>query len=158
MKSASFLEKTSLVLRNVSLGNPCTHLGPRLVIIIMDSGRRDEFRSQLYLLWSFATTFVWVLEVFLSVWYQGRHSSWREAAELVLAAYLTYESAVTMWRHWCYPDKEVEGEVIDVSLTVAGYLYASEETCFLTWRQWRRVFPCRAEGEGVADKFDLASE
>ncbi|CAE7207834.1 unnamed protein product [Symbiodinium pilosum] len=129
-----------------------------LVIIIMDSGRRDEFRSQLYLLWSFATTFVWVLEVFLSVWYQGRHSSWREAAELVLAAYLTYESAVTMWRHWCYPDKEVEGEVIDVSLTVAGYLYASEETCFLTWRQWRRVFPCRAEGEGVADKFDLASE
>ena len=94
----------------------------------------------MYLFWSFATTCVWVLEVGLSVLYVGKQSSWREAAELIVAAYLTYESAMVMWKHWCRPDKQVEGEVVDVGLNVAAYLYASEETCFLAWQRWRWFF------------------
>ena len=101
----------------------------------------------MYLFWSFTTTFVWVVEVGLSVWHVGKESSCREAVELVVAAYMTYVTAVVMWKHWCRPDKQVEGEVLDVGLTVAAYLYASEETCLLTWKQWRSVFR-RADAEG----------
>ena len=122
---------------------------------MLDSGRRDEFRSQMYLFWSFATTFVWVLEVGLSCWYVGKQSSFREAVELAIAAYLTYESAVTMWKHWCRPDKQVEGEVADVGLNAAIYFYASEETCFLTWQQWqqwRRVFRRSGQTMQVQDE------
>jgi len=118
-----------------------------LVLIFLDSNRLDEFRTQMYLFWSFTTTFVWVVEVGLSVWHVGKESSCREAVELVVAAYMTYVTAVVMWKHWCRPDKQVEGEVLDVGLTVAAYLYASEETCLLTWKQWRSVFR-RADAEG----------
>eukprot|EP00439_Symbiodinium_sp_Y106_P022949 s5205_g2.t2 len=35
-----------------------------LVLIFLDSNRLDEFRTQMYLFWSFTTTFVWVVEVY----------------------------------------------------------------------------------------------
>ena len=44
----------------------------------------------------------------------GIHSG--ELFELLVAAYLTYESAITMWKKWNYPGKDVDEEFTDAIL------------------------------------------
>ena len=39
-----------------------------------------------------------------------------ELFELLIAAYLTYESAITMWKKWNYPGKDVDEEFTDAIL------------------------------------------
>ena len=46
----------------------------------------------------------------LEVWFHRCASSFQQLLELSVAAYLTYEAGLTMWRKWERPDKKVEEE------------------------------------------------
>mmetsp|Transcript_63206 Transcript_63206/g.100347 ORF Transcript_63206/g.100347 Transcript_63206/m.100347 type:complete len:156 (+) Transcript_63206:23-490(+) len=105
--------------------------GFMLVTIFFDAKR--EFREEFYLSWSFATTAVWVAEVMLEVWYHKSASSCRQIFELLVAAYLTYASAVTLWKKWTHPGKDVDEELTDAIISTIAYFYASEETLRLLW-------------------------
>mmetsp|Transcript_31174 Transcript_31174/g.58504 ORF Transcript_31174/g.58504 Transcript_31174/m.58504 type:complete len:171 (+) Transcript_31174:35-547(+) len=109
--------------------------------ILVDGAKNDEFRSRMYLFYDFATTFIYLVEAGLTVWYLKWRAPLTQAILVVLAAYFTYVTAVTMWKKWCHPDKQVDAEEVDVLLNTAVYAWALSETGWLSWRRQTSGLP-----------------
>jgi hypothetical protein len=103
----------------------------QVIEIVMDSTLYPLYRTQLYLLWNFGTTFCWCTEVVLTALAHTQEAqrtenaqgnSWATILELVLAIYFTIDS-IHLFQRWRKPDGDIVGELFDATLNTIGYCY-----------------------------------
>jgi hypothetical protein len=99
-----------------------------------------RYGTQEYITWNLVTTFFWVTEIGLTVWYNPVMSSWVHRIELVIAFYFMIDS-IDMLYHWQIPDDDIKAELLDVTICALAYFFE----LIVTIRAYRRLL--RSEQE-----------
>jgi hypothetical protein len=81
-----------------------------------------RYGTELYIAWNVVTTFFWVIEVGLIVWFDPVMSSWIHRIELVIAFYFMADS-IDMLLKWGEPDEDIKAELIDVTICALAYFF-----------------------------------
>ena len=103
-----------------------------MILVTAEGVVERRFGEQLYLIWNFATTAVWCLEIGLTVWYHyPQISTWSERIQLAVAVYFLFDS-IQLFRKWLNPEKDIDEELLDVLISSFSYLWVLVETA----RMW----------------------
>ena len=119
------------------------------LLIATDDFLERPFATALYLIWNFATTGVWLVEIGLTVvwhiwtalnedgnrtmasdagfWSLVTRIPWIPRIELLLAVYFLLDSMRLLWK-WQLQGQDVEAELVEVVINFLAYLYMCWET------------------------------
>ena len=92
------------------------------------------YGTQEYITWNLITTFFWITEIGLTVWFNPVMSSWVHRIELVIAFYFMIDS-IDMLYHWQIPDEDIKAELLDVTICALAYFFE----LIVTIRAYRRL-------------------